>query len=66
MENTKSKRLALGGVILAINSIVIILMNFVPINTIFFMVIGSLFSALIIVYSFQLAGRYERFYKKVK
>ena len=47
--NNKSKRVAFGGVLLALNSLTFILMNMLTVNTVFFMVIASFFSAMIII-----------------
>lgn len=48
MENI-SKKMAFGGILLALEAIFFMLINFVPMNTIFFMVLASFISSIIII-----------------
>lgn len=48
MENI-SKKMAFGGILLALEAIFFMLINFVPMNTIFFMVIASFISSIVII-----------------
>ena len=48
MENV-SKKMAFGGILLALEAIFFMLINFVPMNTIFFMVLASFISSIIII-----------------
>lgn len=48
MENI-SKKIAFGGILLALDAILFMLINFVPINTIFFMALASLISSIIVI-----------------
>ena len=48
MENI-SKKMAFGGILLALEAIFFMLINFVPMNTIFFMVLASFISSIVII-----------------
>lgn len=48
MENV-SKKMAFGGILLALEAIFFMLINFVPMNTIFFMVLASFISSIVII-----------------
>lgn len=48
MDNV-SKKMAFGGILLALEAIFFMLINFVPMNTIFFMVLASFISSIIII-----------------
>ncbi len=47
--NNKARAISFSGIVLAFNLIIFALMNIVPINTVAFMVIASLFSSVIII-----------------
>lgn len=47
--NSKARAISFSGIVLAFNLMLFALMNIVPINTIAFMVIASLFSSVIII-----------------
>lgn len=49
MENNISKKMAFGGILLALEAIFFMLINFVPMNTIFFMVLASFVSSIVII-----------------
>lgn len=52
MENNKtSKKLTLSGLLLALNAIILLSINYIPTNTIFLMAISSLFASIIIIES---------------
>ncbi len=48
MENI-SKKMAFSGILLALEAILFMLINFVPMNTIFFMVLASFISSIVII-----------------
>ncbi len=48
MDNV-SKKMAFGGILLALEAIFFMLINFVPMNTIFFMVLASFISSIVII-----------------
>lgn len=48
MENI-SKKMAFGGILLALDAILFMLINFIPMNTIFFMALASLISSIIVI-----------------